>query len=49
MTGFATTDKKGPLYVPYVLLTVHLDNLNNENQLDALFILNLFHSQPLRF
>jgi hypothetical protein len=28
----------------YVLLTVHLDNLsnNNENQPDALFILNLF-------
>jgi hypothetical protein len=25
----------------YVLLTVHLDNLCNENQLDALFILNL--------
>jgi hypothetical protein len=26
----------------YVLLTVHLDNLCNENQLDALYILNLF-------
>jgi hypothetical protein len=27
----------------YVLLTAHLDYLCNENQLDALFILNLFH------
>jgi hypothetical protein len=26
----------------YVLLTVHFDNLSNENQLGALFILNLF-------
>jgi hypothetical protein len=26
----------------YVLLTVHVDNLCNENQLDALFILNFF-------
>jgi hypothetical protein len=26
----------------YVLLNVHLDNLCNENQLDALFALNLF-------
>jgi hypothetical protein len=27
----------------YFLLTVNLDNLSNENQLDVLFILNLFH------
>jgi hypothetical protein len=30
------------LYKFYVLLTVHLDHLCNENQPDALFILNLF-------
>jgi hypothetical protein len=30
------------LLVISVLLTVHLDNLCNENQLEALFILNLF-------
>jgi hypothetical protein len=31
----------------YVLLAVHLDNLCNENQLDALFILIYFINQPL--
>jgi hypothetical protein len=30
-----------------ILLTVHLDNLSNENQLDALFILNYFVRQSL--
>jgi hypothetical protein len=29
----------------YVLLKVHLDNLRNENQPDALFILNLFRQK----
>jgi hypothetical protein len=34
----------------YVLLTVHIDNLCNENQLDARFILNLFrHSTSTCF
>jgi hypothetical protein len=33
----------------YVLLTMHLDNLCNENHLNALFILNLFrHSTCTR-
>jgi hypothetical protein len=27
----------------YVSLTMHIDNLCNENQIDALFIYNLFH------
>jgi hypothetical protein len=31
----------------YVLLAVHLDNLCNENQPEALFILNLFLQKPL--
>jgi dimeric dUTPase (all-alpha-NTP-PPase superfamily) len=45
--GYAIIDRKNILGVDLlkkkiVLLTVHLDILCNENQLDALFILNLF-------